>query len=600
MGPGVKALILAAGLGRRMAPLTDSTHKTLLPVAGTTILDRLLSSLRVCGITDVCIVTGYRAGDIQAAVAERFGDLNVQFVHNADYATTNNVFSMALALENYEVDDDILLIESDLIVDHKVIEQIVSSPHPNVALVDEYKVGMDGTVVSLGPGDVVRAVHPSYLQDSRFDFTDKYKTLNIYRFDRHFAATTLREMLSFYARSIDAGCYYELLLGVLIYMRAATVHAEKVAHPWAEVDDPNDLAAAQFVFNPAERRATVEAAWGGAWSLPYLDFNFIRNTYFPNEAMLAELRSSFDVVAFGYGSAQQVLDRKLSYFLGCEASNVALLNGASQAYPVLRDLYGSRRVLLPAPTFGEYTRIFPAADTYPDHGRPEWDALNASSADVAVVVNPNNPTGTVWETRGLLEVVRSQPGRVFVIDESFLDFSSQPSILASVEAERLRNVVVLKSLSKCWGVPGLRLGYLHTLIPEVHEALRKSTPIWNVNSLAEHFVELILKHRSPLEESFARVIADREELAASLRSLPMVQRVFDSGANFLLVRLGGDATLAGALADRLMAERSIHVKDASAKFDDGAGYLRLAVRSPADNKVLCEALAELAGTRRQR
>ncbi|MGC8514204.1 MAG: NTP transferase domain-containing protein, partial [Acidimicrobiales bacterium] len=73
----MKAVILAAGLGRRMAPLTDSTHKTLLPVAGTTILDRLLGSLRICGISDVCIVTGYRAGDIRAAVSQRFADLNV-------------------------------------------------------------------------------------------------------------------------------------------------------------------------------------------------------------------------------------------------------------------------------------------------------------------------------------------------------------------------------------------------------------------------------------------------------------------------------------------------------------------------------------------
>ena len=596
----MKALILAAGMGKRMAPLTDSTHKTLLAVAGTTILDRLLGSLRSCGVQDVCIVTGYRDSDVRAAVAERFGDLDVTFVHNERYATTNNVFSMALALERISIDDDILLIESDLIVDHKVIEQIVSSPYDNVALVDEYKVGMDGTVVSLGPGDVVSAVHPSYLQDSRFDFSDKYKTLNIYRFDRHFAATTLREMLSFYARSIDAGCYYELLLGVLIYMRAATIHAEKVAHPWAEVDDPNDLAAAQFVFNPATRRATVEASWGGSWSLPYLDFNFIRNTYFPTEAMLAELRSSFDVVAFNYGSAQHVLNRKLSYFLGCDPSNVALLNGASQAYPVLRDLYASRTVLIPEPTFGEYSRIFPGAATYPDLGSPGWERVGDSSAGLTVVVNPNNPTGTVWGTAGLVEVAKSHPGRVFLIDESFLDFSGEPSMIPTVEKEALDNVIVLKSLSKCWGVPGLRLGYLHSLIPAVHEELRRATPIWNVNSLAEHFVELILKHRGPLQDSYTRVVADREDLASNLRGLDAVKQVYDSAANFVLVRLALDSVQTTALADRLMSERSIHVKDASAKFDDGAGYLRLAVRSASDNKILCEALAEFATHRSRR
>ncbi len=599
----MKALILAAGLGRRMRPLTESTHKTLLPIAGTTILDRLLASLRSCGVSEVWIVTGYRADDIKAAVEERFGDLDVRYVHNDRYETTNNVFSMALALESIEIDDDILLIESDLIVDHRVMEQIVASDHDNVALVDNYRVGMDGTVVSLGLGDVVAAVHPSYLQGERFDFSDKYKTLNIYRFSRDFAKATLREMLSFYARSIDSGCYYELLLGVLIYMRAATIHAEKVAFPWAEVDDPNDLAVAEFVFDPPARRSTVEASWGGSWNLPYLDFCFIRNSYFPNEAMLAEMRSSLDLVSFNYGSSQEVLNRKLSYFEGCDPANLILLNGASQAYPVLRHLYGSERALIPDPTFGEYPRTFPDALTYRDAGLAGNGgkafsgglAESIPSARVVVAVNPNNPTGTTLPTSGLLELIVDHPDRIFIVDESFVDFSGEASIVPAVEECGLGNVIVLKSLSKCWGVPGVRLGYLHTLRAEVHDAFRVAIPIWNVNSIAEHFVELVLKHRDSLESSFARVVADREDLAASLYALDVVDHVVPSGANFVLAKLTVDARSAGSLADHLMEVSAIHVKDASAKVGDGRGYFRLAVRGAVDNKRLCEALAHLAG-----
>ena len=107
-GKVMKAIILAAGLGRRMRPLTDHTHKTLLPIAGTTILHRLLGSLRDCDVRDVCIVTGYRSEDLALAMAHEFSDLNVEFVHNPQYDTTNNVFSMALALETISVDDDIL------------------------------------------------------------------------------------------------------------------------------------------------------------------------------------------------------------------------------------------------------------------------------------------------------------------------------------------------------------------------------------------------------------------------------------------------------------------------------------------------------------
>lgn len=591
----MKALILAAGVGRRMRPLTDETHKTLLPIAGTTILDRLLGSLRVCGVRDVCIVTGYRADQIKEAVAQRFGDLNVQFVHNAQYETTNNVFSMALALENMEIDDDIVLIESDLIVDHRVMEQIVRTPYANAALVDRYRVGMDGTVVTVGPGNVITQVHPSYLQDDKFDLFEKYKTLNIYKFDKDFARTVFRDLLSFYSRSIDSSCYYELLLGVLIYMRSAVVHAEMVQHPWAEVDDPNDLAVAEFEFNKALRRPILESSWGGSWNMAFTDFYFIRNSYFPTPSVIAEMRGSLDMVMGQYGSSQAVLNRKISYFQRCDEKRIFLLNGASQFYPVLRTLFPAASALLPAPTFGEYTRMFPDARTYTDGGSIDMAALRAAvpGNEVVVIVNPNNPTGTVVPTEQIFDLARSFPRTVFLVDESFIDFSGQPSIIPLLETSPLDNVVVLKSLSKSLGVPGLRIGFVYTGRQAVLDALWDHTPIWNVNAVAEHFVEVLLKHRDTLERSFARVAEDRAAFADLLRALPVVEEVLPSGADFLTVRLSGPAQLAETLADALMERYSFHVKDASRRFPDDRGYFRLAVRKPEENEALCRALAEL-------
>ncbi len=297
----MKAIVLAAGFGRRMRPLTNQTHKTLLPIAGTTILNRLLGSLQDCDVRDFCIVTGYRRQDLVLAISREFPDLNVEFVHNPRYEVTNNVFSMALALESISVDDDILLVESDLIVDPRVMEQIVHTRHANAALVDRYHVGLDGTVVSVAGNDEITGVYPSHLQGEKFDFSDKYKTLNIYKFDKEFVRSTFRELLSFYSRSIDSNCYYEHVLGVLIYMRAATVYAEHVQHPWAEVDDPNDLVSAEFTFDPASRRSTLEHSWGGYWNMPHLDFAFIRNTYFPTPAITAELRENLGVLMSNYG-----------------------------------------------------------------------------------------------------------------------------------------------------------------------------------------------------------------------------------------------------------------------------------------------------------
>jgi histidinol-phosphate/aromatic aminotransferase/cobyric acid decarboxylase-like protein/choline kinase len=578
-----------------MRPLTDETHKTLLPIAGTTILDRLLSSLRDCGVRDVCIVTGYRADQIERTVAERFGDLNVQYVHNAQYETTNNVFSMALALESMPLDDDIVLIESDLIVDHRVIEQIVNTPYANAALVDHYRVGMDGTVVTIGTDNVITQVHPSYLQDDKFNLFDKYKTLNIYKFDKGFAQTVFRDLLSFYSRSIDSSCYYELLLGVLIYMRSAVVHAERVHHPWAEVDDPNDLAVAEFEFNKSARRPILESSWGGSWNLSFTDFYFIRNSYFPTAAVIAEMRGSLDVVMGQYGSAQAVLNRKISYFQRCEQKRIFLLNGASQFYPVLRSLFPAAPALVPTPTFGEYNRIFPGARTYIDHGHIDLDEVKAGvpGREVVVVVNPNNPTGTVVPTAEVYDLARSFPTTVFLVDESFIDFSDQPSIISYLEQAPLDNVIVLKSLSKSLGVPGLRIGFVYTSRQAVMDALWDHTPIWNVNAMAEHFIELILKHRDALERSFVRVAEDRASFVRMLEAVPVVDEVMPSGGDFLAVKLHGPPEQADTLAEALMERYSFHVKDVSARFPDQRGYFRLAVRRPEENDALCQALTEL-------
>ncbi len=595
----MKAIVLAAGVGRRMGLLTANRHKTLLEVGGTTVLGRLLTGLLENGIDDVCLVTGYRADEVETFVRENFPQVKAQFVRNEKYATTNNIVSMAMALESVDIDDDILLIESDLVFEPAVIQRVLRSRHANVALVDTYRTGMDGTVVALsGPDGVVDRVIPGARQPADFDFSDKYKTLNIYRFSAEFCRTTFRELLSYYARIIDDNCYYELILGVLIYMRQVQVHAEVLdGETWAEIDDPNDLRAANHLFEPAGRRQQLESTWGGYWNTPVTDFAFIRNMYFPTPSMLSQLRASLPELVVNYGSTQSVLDEKLAHYLRCDPEHVELLNGASQILtPALRDHLGAVRAVLPTPTFGEYRRLFPDAVTYSDDGTIDLDdlAAKAADADVVVVVNPNNPTGTTVRTADIAALAARFPGTRFLVDESFIEFSGQPSIAGWAAQEGAANVLVVKSLSKSLGVPGLRLGYLFTLDADLRAKVRGDLPVWNSNSLAEYFLEIVLKYRDDLADSLSRTVADREELAAGLGALSTVEHVYDSGANFLLARLTVDRDEASRLADELVDRDGILVKDVSAKFGDGRAYWRLAVRTPEENRLLCAAVRRLA------
>jgi histidinol-phosphate/aromatic aminotransferase/cobyric acid decarboxylase-like protein/choline kinase len=593
----MQALILAAGIGRRMRPLTDARHKTLLPISGGTIIDRILAGLGEHGVSPITIVTGHRSEELRAHVAGRFPALDIRYLHNPDFDSTNNIHSMWLAMDAMELDDDVVLIESDLIYEPRVLERLLGSSHENVALVDRYRPGMDGTVVTLGETGSITAVIPPALQPSDFSFADKYKTLNMYRFSASFCRNRLKRLLEFYTRTFDRNSYYELILGMLVYLQQADVHGEVIdGEQWAEVDDPNDLRLAEFTFDPARRFEALTGEWGGFWHTDVLDFSFIRNMYFPTPAMLSEMRLNLPALLQCYGSRQTIVDEKLAWALQWPVEFVHAVAGTSQCFPWLRSWFRGRRVLIPDPTFGEYQRVFPAAERYRDSPGLDWAALEraAESADVVVFVNPNNPTGTTIDTERLVDFARADETRFVVVDESFLEFSDETSLVERVRQGDLDNVLVLKSLSKTLGVPGLRVGALCTSSPEISARLAEDMPIWNLNSVAEHFLEVMLKHRPDLEASYQRTRVDRDEFARSLKESPLVDTVFPSGGDFLLARLAGDAAQGAAWA-RLLAERhGILVKDASAKLGDGRGYWRLPVRTPEDHDVLAAAMRELA------
>ena len=366
---------------------------------------------------------------------------------------------------------------------------------------------------------------------------------------------------------------------------------------WVEVDDPNDLNVARFAFEPKDRPALLDHSFGGHWSYDVLDFSLPRNAYFPPVPMLTALSHGLPDVITGYGSRQEILDEKAALFIGCQPSPVRLLNGASQAYPILGALYRDRRVAIPAPTFGEYARCFPQATTYTDSlaADPEQLGRYAQEVDLMVVVNPNNPSGVTVATRSLYDVAARTPDTMFLVDESFLVFSGQPSLIRRLEAGPLGNVVILTSLGKCLGVPGLRLGYLYTSNAELRRTFDEFMPIWGVNALAEFFLELTIKFRTDLEKSIALTVSERARMRRLLEELPSVHQVHDSGGNFLLVDLAGeDPGTASRMRQDLLASSRIEVKDISGKYPDRRPRLRLAVRTQEDNDRLLNALRSLA------
>ena len=591
----MKAIILAAGYGNRMRPLTDACHKTLLTVAGKTIIGRIIDGLCDNGITDIVVVTGYRKQELVDYLSSHFAHCSIQYVHNERYRETNNIFSMALAFEQTVIDSDVVLIESDLIYEPAVIKRLLSSPHSTVALVDKYASGMDGTVVKV-EGGIITSVIPPHLQDKNFDFSDKYKTLNIYKFSKGFCNSGFKKLLTYYAKVINDNCYYELILGILIYMQQETIQAEILqGEKWAEVDDPNDLHGAEFVFNLEKRGAILEEGFGGYWNYDILDFCFIRNMYFPNTAILSEIRNNLPKLLYNYGSRQELLDQKIAWLLLCKKENIHVLNGASQVFPLLAAWFKGKQALIPQPTFGEYPKIFPEALTYGDVVGIDPDEIlrKSKDCDVVVIVNPNNPTGSIIDTQWIMDFSAQASRKTIVVDESFIEFSGRTSVLELLEKNPLSNVIVIKSLSKSMGMPGLRLGYVYSCNGQFNDFIKNSLPIWNLNSLAEYAMEIILKHRKSLSQSFDDTIRDREAFRNALSGLPIVEKVYPSSANFVLVAIKPMHGQPVSISEKLLSRQSIYIKDISHKFSDGRIYLRLAVRLPHENMKLVESLREM-------
>lgn len=591
------SLILAAGMGARMRPLTDHCHKTLLEVTGQPLIDRIIDDLIALDIHTHLVVTGHEAEQLTAHLQTKYPGERWIFVHNPRYAETNNIMSLALAFEHVPEGAGIVLIECDLVCSPGLLRRLVESPWDNVALVDRYRTGMDGTVVTLADC-VVTSVIPPHLQGADFDFSDKYKTLNLYKFSAEFCRDTFRGLLQWYARTMDGNIYYELILGILIYLRRARINAEVVTGtPWAEVDDPSDLRVAEFTFDPARRRAILEESLGGYWSLDVLDFCFLRNMHWPTPAMYSEMRRNLPALLQNYGSSQRILDRKLAWWLQCREGRATLLSGLSQVFPLLGHIQPGARALVPKPTFGEYQRVFPGAATYVDAFNLNLDAIEASmlqeDASLVVLVTPNNPTGSVLPAAAIHDLAARYPERTFVVDESFQGFSDEPSLVTLLEAEPLDNILVLVSLSKTLGVPGVRLGYVYTCHIAWTEWLRRQLPIWNINSVAEHLLEIALKHRGAWIESLAHSRRDRADFAQLLIPLPQVETLVEGGANFITLALLPEYLPPEGLVDYLLRRHALYLKDISDKIADGRIWLRIAVRTPNENRRLAEILAAL-------
>lgn len=596
----MQAIILAAGKGSRLKHLTSGNTKCMIKVNGVTLIERMLAALDRCALSRVVIVVGYQAEPLIDFIAGLKVKTPIVYVRNEVYDVTNNIYSLALA-SDYLLREDSLILESDLIFEQAVLDSILGDEREDLALVDRYRPWMDGTVLTLDESDGIKRFVSK--KDFDFDKTEHYfKTVNIYKFSADFSRRRYVPYLKAYIQSNGPNEYYEQVLRLITTLDEPIIQAKRLqGEKWYEIDDEQDLDIAESIFcTPEEKLGKMAARYGGYWRYPaLLDFCYLVNPLFPGPRLIRELQNSFTPLLVNYPSGQAVNALVAAKTFGLLAAHVVVGNGAAEIIKAL--IEGQEgKIGMVSPTFEEYPNR--AGEAQRVYFRPENADFRYSARELIdffagrglsclVLINPDNPTGH-YLPRAEVEALADwclEQGIRLIYDESFIDFAEEAdaSMLSEAALARWPQMLVVKSISKSYGVPGLRLGLAASADARLIAELKKSLAIWNINSFGEYFLQILEKYLRDYRQALEGFKALRAAFAEDLRGIPQL-RLIPSQANYFMLELR--AGRAAELTEWLLEEHQILIKDLTPKVKGGGQYIRLAVRDAADNARLIEAL----------
>jgi len=609
----MQAIILAAGMGRRLGDLTKENTKCMVPVNGVRLIDRLLGQLSGLSLKRVIIVVGYKGQELKDYIGHRYDDqLKIAYAENPIYDKTNNIYSLSLVKQQLQ-EDDTLLIESDLIFSDSLFQMIIADPYPNLALVAKYESWMDGTMVRLDADNNI----VNFVPKKAFKYEDidsYYKTVNIYKFSRDFSQQKYVPFLEAYCHALGNNEYYEQVLRVITLLDHAELKALPIGNErWYEIDDIQDLDIAETIFAEGDEMLhRFNYRYGGHWRFPkMLDYCYLVNPYFPTKRMKDELRSSFDTLLTEYPSGMFVNSLLAGKYFGIRQDYVVVGNGAAELIKSLMErlLAGSStsKVGVIYPTFEEYPHRLKQEDIVafqPDNRDLKYteDDLIAfytgKGISSLLLINPDNPSGNFISMAGLQKLLAwSKTQQIqLIVDESFVDFSDDFEHNTLLRNETLADnpqLVVMKSISKSYGVPGLRLGILASSDVALIKWIKKDISIWNINSFAEFYMQIFGKYESDYLAACRKFIAERRRFEVLLREIPYM-RVLPTQANYFCIELTGKYSSA-ELTKLLLERYNIMVKDCDSKNGlKGRNFIRISVRSQQDNDQLIAALKELS------
>lgn len=603
----MQAMILAAGMGKRLKHLTENNTKCMVKVNETSIIERALRILDRKGLSKIVLVVGYKGKKLIDFVEQLGIHTPLVYVWNYDYERTNNIYSLSLAKE-YLCREDTLLLESDLVFEESIIDMLLEDKRTSLALVDKFESWMDGSCMVIDEADRIL----DFIPGKYFDFREKenyYKTVNIYKLSRQFSKNIYVPFLEAYEKAMGENEYYESVIKLIVMLDTSEIRVKRLnGQKWYEIDDVQDLDIAESLFEDdiEKRYNNFMKRYGGFWRYPHMiDYCYLVNPYFPNQRLTEEMTCNYSSLLSQYPSGREVDSIVTSNVFGVNKDYIVLSNGAAELIKIFMEEQ-SGTVGIICPSFNEYKErcerevlVYQPAGADLRYTENDIIQFFDGKIQLLVLINPDNPSGNFIPISGVMRILEwaKQAGIKVLVDESFVDFADlaegenieENTLIREEILKEYKNLYVVKSISKSYGVPGLRLGVLASADEEKVNQIKKNMPIWNINSFAEFFMQIIPKYRKDYAAALVEFRKTRKDFLEKLEQIEYLKAV-PTQANYVMCEVIGRS--AGEICICLF-EKGILIKNLTEKVKNDRQYIRIAIRTREENDQVLKILNEI-------
>lgn len=598
----MQALVLADMKQPGLKSLSENNPTCMISICGFLIIEKMLKQLdEDRSISRIVLVVGDHKKELIDFVLQMKLNTEVVFVENDLYQESGTLYSVFRAREYLSMEDTIIM-NSQLIMEKCLLEKALKKNKNNIVFVDSYKDWMTGEFASISQDGNVFSFDKKIVEK----LDGAYKVLGICKFNVDFIRKYYIPAMEMMISVLGTRLTYIAPLSAIVISDAVKIKAEYAGGAsWREINTIEDVNQSEVIFSEDEKTMIdrMLGSWGGYWRYPdYLDYFYLVTPYYPPSELINELKNNFCTLLEQYPSGMRVNANLAASAFGVSVKNIIIGNGAAELIKSVMSRVKGKTGFI-RPTFEEYPNRYDRMEAI--NYVVESDEFSYSADDVIgyfedtdisnlVLVNPDNPSGNYIAKKDILRMASwAQKRNVkMIVDESFVDFSDEPnsSLIDQDIINQYTNLYIIKSISKSYGVPGLRLGILVSGDVNLIEWMKKDVSIWNINSFAEYYMQISGKYRNEYDRSLDKFRKERKRFESKLRKINGV-RVIPSQANYFMVELlnGLDAE---ELKNKMLIEKKVFIKTLGKKIKGRKQYLRIAIRNEKDNDSFIERLTE--------